>query len=183
MNKTPLTLGELDTALAFSANLLRILDIAKDVSSLQEVADEARKDLAALELKRDEVSALMTKLRDEQLAVDSARATVEADRAQARLEIARVAEGFKALDEERASRQSERNAHDEWAAGVRVELTEKQAKVDSGMDQLMKRTALLDERESMIQSALDAANRERDAAEVLKQSYEQKLEDLRKLAG
>lgn len=177
--KTQLTLNELDSALALSSNLIRILDLAKDVSSLQGVADSARADLKALEDKSAEVDAQLKALRDEQLQVDADRTSVEADRAQASLEIARVAEGFKALDDERAARQGERNAHDAWAAGVRNELSEKQARVDSGQDQLNKREAALNDRESMINTALEAANKERDAADALKQSYEKKLDALR----
>lgn len=180
--KTPLTLNELDSALALSSNLVRILDLAKDVSSLQGVADAARADLKALEEKDAEVNEKLAQLRDQQLSIDVAQTKVDGDRAQAALEIARVADGFKALDDERAARQGERNAHDEWAAGVRQELAEKQAKVDAGTDQLNKRSAALDERESMINTALEAAKAERAAAEALKQSYEKKLEDLRKIA-
>ena len=169
--------------IAGAINLLSVLELAKDAEALKAALQEIADAQAALAAQTEELNGLIDGARSAQAEAEAAQAAAAGERANASIEIARVAEGFRQLEEAREAAKVERHERDLQAATVREELAAARAKVDSDSDQVRRREDALKLREDALvvenKRVADAVA----AAERVEAEYKAKLEELRKIAG
>ena len=169
--------------LSSAINLLSVLELAKDATSLktalQSLVDQTEV-LAAQQAELEtERSALVAATADSVRAKDAA----SAERSQADIDISRVAQGFADLAAEREAMKVTRAQADEQAAGVRQELADARALVDSDRDQVDRRERVLAERALALDAEYQKASDSLDAANAKGAEYDAKLANLKGLVA
>lgn len=166
-------------ALDAATDLLSILELAKDASALKATIADVRAEALAAAAQIEELAKAQSDLDAAWAKAEKAEAAAQVKIDKADADIANVAKGFADLEGARSAMKIDRSTQDQWAAQVREELANKQAKIASDQDQLDKRDLFLSDREAKLDAEFATAVNAQQAALAKGADYEAKMAALR----